>query len=163
MEFSIQFSDHSGKLALAIDEVDEKTILDETETEGFMPCKIFEVNLKREAKGNSTPFSAFSDISGILFGFLDSNPDAIIYFYCDDFNPVPYSRHGCRPQEYRSMLFSMLFDKEVSRRGCTGFVNERHVFKLERPEGDAIFHLIFRRDMQRQADILRGAIDKLNK
>lgn len=163
MEFSIQFSDNTGKLVLAIDEVDEKTILEDSEIEAFRPCKIFEVNLKREAKGTSTPFSAFSDLSGILFGFLDSNPNSIIYFYCDDFSPIPHSRHECKPQEYRSILFSKLFDKEVRKRGCCDFVNNRYVFKLERAEGDAILHIIFHRDMQPKADILQDAFDKLKK
>ncbi len=78
--------------------------------------EVCDVSLERVSEFDSVDHKALHLISHMLFDFIERNPDNIIYFYCDDLNDLPRSKHNQKmlPQEYRSRLFSALFAAELA-------------------------------------------------
>lgn len=58
---------------------------------------------------------------------MDENEDAVLCFYCDAATEVRRNHHNILPQEYRSRLFSRMFDFYVKSHNITGFINHRVV------------------------------------
>ena len=100
-------------------------------------------------------------ISHMLFDFIDRNPGNIIYFYCDDFNEIPRSKNhrSLSPQEYRSRLFSMLFDHEARQHSADGFIDDILSFTFD---GKTRFiHLIYGTGNSEKAELLKDRFETL--
>lgn len=54
---------------------------------------------------------------------MNDNDTAILCFYCDDLTDVPRRHMELTPQEYRSRLFSRMFDMYVRTNDIKGLVN----------------------------------------
>lgn len=71
-------------------------------------------------------------ISDILARFLAENEDAVLCFYCDAQTDVRRNHHDMLPQEYRSRLFSRMFDFYVKSHNISGYTN--HCVEIEDPD-----------------------------
>lgn len=61
--------------------------------------------------------STLSKFSKIVREYLSEN-DVILYCYCDDREIERSKKHqNLTPQEYRSVLFERMFDKEANHKG----------------------------------------------
>ena len=86
----------------------------------------YDVTLVREAGNGYVGYKTLFAISDTLARFLDENEDAVLCFYCDANTDV--KRHNLKllPQEYRSNLFSKMFDLYIkSHPQFSDFVNHR--------------------------------------
>lgn len=73
--------------------------------------EIIEILLQRmEGKGN-IGIEVLSKITDVIGDFFLENENGILFYYCDDLLAIPVSRHDISPQEYRSSLFSLLFQR----------------------------------------------------
>ena len=123
--------------------------------------EVCDVSLLRKSDYSGVDRNALRLISRMLFDFMADNPDNIIYFYCDDFNELPRSGRHARmsPQEYRSRLFSALFDDETRRHGAGLYVDDVLTFDVD---GDTKFiHLIYATANAAKAKVLKDAFDRL--
>ncbi len=72
--------------------------------------------LRKGRKENVTAVSLLSEISNSITMFILQHPNAILYYQCDDMDDAPMNRRkkssGVSVQKYRSMLFSLMFDKQ---------------------------------------------------
>lgn len=73
--------------------------------------------LRKGRKANVTSISLLSEISNSITMFVLQHPNAILYYQCDDMDDVPMNSRkkgsGISVQKYRSMLFSLMFDKQA--------------------------------------------------
>lgn len=73
--------------------------------------------LRKGRKENVTSISLLSEISNSITMFVLQHPNAILYYQCDDIDAVPMNGRkkdsGISVQKYRSMLFSLMFDKQA--------------------------------------------------
>jgi len=54
---------------------------------------------------------------------MNDNEAAVLCFYCDDLTDVPRRHSDITPQEYRSLLFSKMFDMYVHENDIKDIVN----------------------------------------
>ncbi len=75
--------------------------------------EIVEIDLDRVSGNNPTSLQTLSLISEGIARYFSTNNKAVLYYYCDDLDDVPKSsRKGdVWPQEYRSHLFSLMFQR----------------------------------------------------
>lgn len=97
-------------------------------------------------------------ISGIIKEYLDEN-GVILYCFCDNSEIIRGKNNdNMSPQEYRSLLFSKLFDK----RSDVNYLNKPII--INDPEnGDHYIHLISKTSNSKQIDLISKELNKFNK
>lgn len=89
---------------------------------------ISELIIDRISGESTTSQSVLHDITGWVADLFSSNPNLIIYYSCDDINPIP-SRNTTSENrdipvnEYRSRLFTHIFDSYMSSHMVSGVTN----------------------------------------
>jgi hypothetical protein len=95
-------------------------------------------------------------ITSIIKEYLNEN-DVVLYCYCDD-KEVNKSKNkeNITPQEYRSKLFSAMFEKEAD----ANFINSRIIIT-----GDTVhyIHLIAKKKNSAHIDLISNELLKLQK
>ena len=74
--------------------------------------EIIEVDLERISGTTRTSPSILYKIADLIGSFMEQDPDCVLYFYCDDIALLPKdaTQKNIWPQEYRSRLFSRMFE-----------------------------------------------------
>ena len=112
-EYKLQFTtDRSGIIA------DE--ILDYLCHEGV---EVVEIGLGRSSGFNVTTPTVLAQIEDIVADLLHRHPNAILSFFCDFINTIPSTKKKIPVQEYRSHLFSLMFNRYVSQHHIKGLHN----------------------------------------
>lgn len=109
----------------------------------------YDVTLVRESGTGYVGYKILFAVSDILARFLNENEDAVLCFYCDDLTDVKRGRThlGISPQEYRSRLFSNMFDKYIKTYHQSAFIN--HCVTIEdpdNPQNSRFAHFICRKE-----------------
>lgn len=104
--------------------------------------EIYDVVLLRVSGDETTSFKSLAQISTFIQGFMHNHPAAILYFYCDDMHEIrrAHKHANYSPQQFRSQLFSLLFDREMQRYPETKLIN--NVQTITTDQGTAYIHLI---------------------
>ena len=97
-----------------ISELAQKYLTPETWSQLNGAIQLYTISLERvQGTIPITPFE-LSMLADKVAGFMLANPEAVLCYYCDYLNDIPSMRAN-RPassrQEYRSLLFSHLFDR----------------------------------------------------
>ena len=106
----------------------------------------YDVTLIRKAGERYVGYKMLFAISDILAKFMDENEDAVLCFYCDPSTDVRSNHGNMLPQEYRSRLFSRMFELYVKSHGLTDFINHRvEIDDHENPGNRQYAHFICRK------------------
>lgn len=76
--------------------------------------EIIEIDLERISGTNPASLQTLGKISEGIFHCFEQNKKGILYYFCDDMNDIPVLGRGkddMWPQEYRSQLFSRMFQR----------------------------------------------------
>lgn len=89
---------------------------------------ISEIMIDRVRGGESTAQEVLHAITGRVADLLAENENLVIYYSCDDMNPIPSrnmkgANKELSVQEYRSTLFSHIFDSYMYSHQVSGFAN----------------------------------------
>ena len=89
---------------------------------------ISEIIIDRLKGGESTAQEVLHAITGRIADLFADNGNLILYYSCDDMNPIPSrntkgSNKELSVQEYRSKLFSHIFDSYMVSHQVSGFTN----------------------------------------
>lgn len=106
----------------------------------------YDVALIREIGSHYVGYDLLSTVSDTLANFLNENEDAILCIYCDAATEVRRNNLKISPQEYRSRLFSRMFDRYVAAHNINLYVN--HCIKIEiddNPFNSQFAHFICRK------------------
>lgn len=116
--------------------------------------------LRRKGREESvTSVSLLTEISNSIILFVLQHPNAILYYQCDDMDEVPMNlrkkKSGMSVQRYRSMLFSLLFEKHTKYLPL-GVVNVPIFFDFMGHE--TYIHILAREEHLRYVDIIKNDI-----
>ena len=120
--------------------------------------EIVEIDLDR-IKGNSqTDTAVLSKIADGIANYFISNEKVVLYYYCDDLAELPASpkRGEMWPQEYRSMLFSLMFKRYLIRHDISDVIDV--TIMIEQGPRPLLMHLIARKKHQKYLDLVRSYI-----
>ena len=122
---------------------------------------ISEIMIDRVKGGESTAQEVLHAITGRVADLFAENGNLVIYYSCDDMNPIPSrnmkgSNKTLSVQEYRSKLFSHIFDSYMFSHQVSGIINTPIIIN---GEGYSQFmHLIARRKHQSIVDLVRNDV-----
>lgn len=107
----------------------------------------YDVTLVRKAGTGYVGYKVLFAISDALAKFMDENEDAVLCFYCDASTDVRRNHGEMLPQEYRSKLFSRMFEIYVKSHNKSGFINHRvEMEDPNNPENRQYAHFICRKE-----------------
>lgn len=89
---------------------------------------VSEIIIDRIRGGESTAQEVLHAITGRIADLFAENGNLILYYSCDDMNPIPSrntkgANKNLSVQEYRSKLFSHIFDSYMVSHQVSGFSN----------------------------------------
>lgn len=89
---------------------------------------VSELMIKRISGESTTNQDVLHDITGWVADIFANNTNLIIYYSCDDMNPIPSrnansDNRNLPVNEYRSRLFTHIFDSYMSSHQVTGVTN----------------------------------------
>lgn len=132
----------------------------------ILKCEIIDIVLERvtdvdQNKQNS--FGTLSIIFTVIWNFLEEH-DVVLYFYCDDRHEILRKETFISPQEYRSKLFTSMFNRKVSNMGSR-YVNVPIILLSEEfdIQKKVFMHLIARGEHLDCLKLLKDEIKKLSK
>lgn len=100
----------------------------------------YDVTLLRLSGEENVGMKTLNAMCDVLYRFMNENEDAVLCFYCDDMTDVKRSHTNISPQEYRSRLFSRMFDKFVQANHITSLIN--YIIKIEDDKNPRFAHFI---------------------
>ncbi len=119
---------------------------------------VSEIMIDRVRGGESTAQEVLHAITGRVADLFAENDNLVIYYSCDDMNPIPHrNMNGANKelsvQEYRSKLFSHIFDTYMYSHQVSGITNTPVIIN---GEGYRQFmHLIARTKHQAIVDLIK--------
>ena len=124
---------------------------------------ISEIIIDRARGGESTTQEILHVITGRVADLFAEHVNLILYYSCDDMNPIPSrntkgANKNLSVQEYRSRLFSHIFDSYMFSHQVSGFTNTPIIIN-----GDGysqFMHLIARDKHQYIVDLVKDDIQK---
>ena len=124
---------------------------------------ISEIMIDRVRGGESTGQEVLHEITSRIADLFAGNPNLILYYSCDDMNPIPSrntkgANKDIPVQEYRSKLFSHMFDSYMYSHQVSGISNTPIIIY---GEGYAQYmHLIARNSHQAIVDLVKEDVIK---
>lgn len=107
----------------------------------------YDVTLIRKSGERYVGSKVLFAVSDILARFMDENEDAVLCFYCDANTDVRRNHPNLLPQEYRSTLFSRMFEIYMQSHRRTDFINHRVVIEdTTNPNNRQFAHFICRKE-----------------
>jgi len=133
MDLSFDIKNSKGDhIMVALSYYDAETVSIFTSDPLTLTLIFYDVTLIRKAGEGYVGNNILFAISDILAKFMGENEDAVLCFYCDASTDVPRNHKSLLPQEYRSRLFSRMFEQYIKSHKLSGFINHR--VKIEDPE-----------------------------
>ncbi len=132
LSFDIR-STEGDHIKVALSYYDSETISVFSSDPLTLTLAFYDVTLMREKGSGYVGYKVLSAVTDILARFLAENEDSVLCFYCDAMTDVRRSHIGMSPQEYRSRLFSKMFDRYTQANCPSTFVN--HCVRIEDAAG----------------------------
>ncbi|MGN1156629.1 MAG: hypothetical protein ACI4TK_10660 [Agathobacter sp.] len=119
MKFTVSITSNDNTLRLGLETADTSFLGESISSEIESRCvEIVEVILDRELGKGLAGMALLDNISSVIANVFIENKNSILFFYCDDLNEIPRCRtRNISPQEYRSNLFSLMFERYVTKHG----------------------------------------------
>lgn len=126
MDISFEIEDSKGDLVrVALSYYSSEVVEALTADLKALTLTFYDVTLIREGGRSTVDYKLLQKVSHTLANFLDENEDAVLCFYCDDLTDVARHHLNITPQEYRSRLFSRMFDRYIQTTGIDNYTNHR--------------------------------------
>ena len=140
-EYKLQFTtDRSGIIA--------DDLLDYLTSKGII---VVEIGLARVKGHHVTSHYVLAQIEECIADIMLRHQNVILSFFCDFIHVVP-SNKRIPVQEYRSRLFSAMFNRYVSQRHLHDYCN--HVVQVEGVAESFFFHVIYKKEHKAYADMI---------
>lgn len=162
--FTIPISTSNGEYYIQLRTAILENIVSEEHIVHFKNCTIYDIMLGCKQRDVLVDMEAMNKIGSELQRVLEVNPNIILYFFCD-FNEktirINRKNKNIPPQEFRSRLFSTLFDRRMKQGNSNNFQNKVHTVDYA---GDRYYlHLIYPEHLTKQAKLLKLAVDEMPK
>ena len=162
---TIPVSTSHGEYFIRLTAIDPLMVVNKDNLSLFTNCTIYDILLVCKHRDVEVDMEAMVRISAELQRILNVNPNIILYFFCDfDGKTITIRSRSNQilPQEYRSRLFSLLFDRAVWKDNRNHFINRKYVVNMGE-DGDAYIHLIFPEHLTQHANLLASTVENQSK
>lgn len=122
ISFDIQ-STKGDHLRVALSYYDKESLQTFTEDPLVLTLVFYDVTLVRMSGNGIVGIKALKAVCDILYRFMKENETAVLCFYCDDLTDVARRHSYLTPQEYRSQLFSRMFDMHIRSNKNENLIN----------------------------------------
>lgn len=161
---TLPISTSQGEYYIQLRTAVPESIVRKEDVAQFNNCTIYDILLVCKHRDVLVDMEAMNMIGSELQRILEVNPNIILYIFCD-FNDktirINKTNKNTPPQEYRSRLFSTLFDRRISKGNRYHFINKVHIVPFD---GDTYYlHLIYPEHLSKQATLLKDSIDNIPK
>lgn len=122
--------------------------------------EIVEIDLERISGTRPATLKTLMKIAEGIADFFNQDDHVILYYYCDDTSDIPSgsSRHtDIWPQEYRSQLFSRMFQRQVVRHALEEDIVDV-IIRIQQGDRPVIMHLIARAKHKHYVETLQAYI-----
>ena len=140
-------SDHIGMLS--------ENVLRELANKGV---QVVDIELERTKGDNVTSPRVLAKIEECIADIFLSHQDVMVCFFCDFISLIPSSKKNMSVQEYRSRLFSNMFERYVNVHHIVGIRNQ--VVTVKGIAEDYFAHVIVREEHVYLAKIIGEGIQK---
>ncbi|MCI8999182.1 MAG: hypothetical protein HFJ95_09365 [Muribaculaceae bacterium] len=117
------YNDKGDQIRVALSYYDTESLQAFTSDPLTLTLVFYDVALVRVVGEEPVGVKTLMAICDVLFKFMNDNDTAVLCFYCDDLTEVPRNHKNLMPQEYRSRLFSCMFDMYVKANGISNIIN----------------------------------------
>lgn len=153
MYFTVDLKSKEGSIIrLSLSSIDSEVLPKEL-VEFMNGVEIVEVVLERISQTSVVSFHTLMQIVCIVENELKKHDNVILFFYCDDRSNIYMRNRRYSPQEYRSLLFSHIISRYLSRLFDLEYVDAPLLFHSEH---DIYMHLIYRPKHQLAVEVLKG-------
>lgn len=156
MDLSFDIINSKGDhLMVALSYYDSETIRYFSSDLQTLTLVFYDVTLIRKSGEGYVGYKVLYAVSDILAKFIEENSDAVLCFYCDAATDVRRNHKNMLPQEYRSKLFSRMYDKYTKSHHLTTLIN--HQVEIEdpkNPDNRQYAHFICRREYEKAVKTL---------
>lgn len=152
-------SNQTDEYKLRITSEDNGMLSDEVrQTLASENIEVFDIELERTKGLNVTSHKVLSKIEDCIADIFLTHHNAMICFFCDFISLVPSMNRNMSVQEYRSILFSKMFDRYVTLHHIEGIKNQ--VVVVKGTAEDYYVHVIAREEHLRFAKIIGEGIQR---
>ena len=146
MDLSFDIKNTEGDhIMVALSYYDIESIILFSSDPAILTLIFYDVTLVRCAGSGFVGYDVLNTVSDTLAKFLNENEDAVLCFYCDSDTDIRRSHKNISPQEFRSELFSKMFDRYVKSHKLPHFVNHRiRIEDEDNPKNTQFAHFICR-------------------
>lgn len=159
MNLSLSFkSSAEDEYRVCLSTIDYSLVSDDLRKILLGNVEIVEIVLDRVKGSNVTSVKMLSEISETVKRFFLENKNIIFYYYCDDLHFVDSQRERghMTPQEYRSRLFSAMFQRLMNK-DKSGDICDETVY-IDAVGWDIYLHLIYRAEHSNYVDLIKKDI-----
>ena len=147
MDLSFDIDNAKGdRILVALSSYDNSLISAITDDPEALQLCIYDVSLVRKAGKDMVGYNVLMRVARILADFMRENDEAVLCFYCDGVTELERHHKEISPQQYRSTLFSRLFEMYVHRFNVDDMVNYPVVIVDEDPWKSQFAHFICRKN-----------------
>lgn len=119
---------------------------------------ILNVELSRVQGTHPTSNAVLAKIEEVIANVFLSHPNVIICYYCDFLSQIPSMRQSMSVQEYRSVLFSHLFDRYVTSHHIENV--SQAIATIEGAVENYYVHIIARNEHLHYVNIITEGVQK---
>ena len=148
MDLSFDIMNMEGDhIMVALSYYDNETVSNFSADPQTLTLVFYDVTLVRRAGAGYVGYKMLFAVSDVLAKFMEENENAVLCFYCDANSDVRRNHKKMLSQEYRSRLFSQMFEMYVKSRNLDGFINHRvELADAENPDDRQYAHFICRKE-----------------
>lgn len=117
------YNDKGDQIRIALSYYDIESLQAFTNDPLTLSLVFYDVTLVRISGEDTVGYKTLKTICDVLFRFMKENDNVVLCFYCDDLTDVVRHHIELTPQEYRSRLFSRMFDMYIKTEDVIGIVN----------------------------------------
>lgn len=141
MDISFDINNDKGdQVRVALSYYDTESLQAFTSDPLTLTLVFYDVTLVRISGKGTVGIKMLRAVCDVLFRFMRENDTAVLCFYCDDLTDISRHHLDFTPQEYRSQLFSKMFDMYTQATDIIGIVN--YVVRIENDDAPRFVHFI---------------------
>ena len=147
-------------LKVALSNYDKQNIEMFSKDPSILNIDFYNVSLERKAR-NSKFLSPhlLIEVCKTLFTFMKENPNSVLTYICDPESEVERHHKNLSPQEYRSKLFSKLFDYFTFSNRIEDFIEDIiHIKDNSKGTDDIFAHFIYPIRLKTQIETVSNII-----
>lgn len=134
------YNDKGDQVRVALSYYDTESLQVFTNDPLTLTLDFYDVTLVRISGEEIVGIKTLKAICDVLFRFMEDNESIVLCFYCDDLTDLHRHHNDLTPQEYRSRLFSRMFDMYVRNNNVSSIVN--YAIKIEDDHTPRFAHFI---------------------